>query len=177
MKTVHFFNLTNGIGALKFINNPINKDLLGLGPIKDPHFVRIQSTACEQKRWDFILQDLDHTFLLNLAIGNDCIVWDCSHKGKSRALYQGLSWIKFALQVYWFEQFQTPFVKTCKVTDYFNQCYTEYVHNNAPLEKKLGYYVKFLNLEKEIHLSGKWFQTPDDGNYELFAKKVKEELL
>ena len=35
-------------------------------------FVRIQSTACEQQRFEAILQDLDSNLLLHLALGHWC---------------------------------------------------------------------------------------------------------
>ena len=68
-KEKHYYNLTNGL-QFKNFNEPYS-------------FIRIQSTACEQKRWDFIIQDLDNDFLYNLAIGNTCIVYDLSEKKKA----------------------------------------------------------------------------------------------
>ena len=59
-----YLNLTNGIEALEILK-PANL-----------RFVRIQSTACEQKRWDFILQDLDYSFLMDIALGENVTVVD-----------------------------------------------------------------------------------------------------
>lgn len=48
--THNYINLTNGVEAipmLKFWN-------------EDYRFIRIQSTICEQKNWDRLIQDLDY---------------------------------------------------------------------------------------------------------------------
>ena len=55
-KTKYFINLTNGIEALPTVDGDVS-------------FIRIQSTACEQKRWDFLIQDLDNNFYTWLALG------------------------------------------------------------------------------------------------------------
>lgn len=161
MKTVNFINLTNGLELLDLIPNP--------------HFVRIQSTACEQKRWDFIIQDLDHTFLLNLAIGNHCVVWDCSHKGESRAIWQGLPWIKFALENYWWGNPQIPFVKKHNVLNYFGQCYKTITEET---KSKLSYYFKFIKKSRsfDLDLTGKSMVTHKDGNYVFFVKEAYSHL-
>lgn len=59
----NYINLTNGVEAipmLEFWN-------------EDYRFIRIQSTICEQKNWDRLIQDLDYDFLMNLALGHKCI--------------------------------------------------------------------------------------------------------
>ena len=61
----HYINLTNGIGLIK--------DL----PRVDG-FLRIQSTACEQKRWWQIIADLDYSFMVDVACGHDCMSYDMS---------------------------------------------------------------------------------------------------
>lgn len=74
-----FLNLTNG---LEFLN-----DSQRIGG-----FVRIQSTACEQKRWWPIILDLDYTFLIHVGLGHAVCVCDASAKKQvPRALYQGIS--------------------------------------------------------------------------------------
>ena len=59
----NYINLTNGIEAIPRLS----------GNYK---FIRIQSTICEQKLWDKLIQELDYDFLMNLALGNECIVYD-----------------------------------------------------------------------------------------------------
>lgn len=51
------------------------EDLPSLSDV-DYRFIRIQSTLCEQKNWDRILQELDYDFLMHAAHGNEIIVYD-----------------------------------------------------------------------------------------------------
>jgi len=156
MKTVHFINLTNGIEKIP--------DLV------EYSFIRIQSTACEQKRWDFILQDLDHNLLMNLAMGNKCIIYDFSKKGRSRALWQGVEWIKFILNIVWFGIEPKAIVKKRNVTDYFHE-QREAVSRSTI--KKLKYYRKFL-LTNELKCVIVGNITEHDGDYPYYTDLIKE---
>lgn len=128
----HYYNLTNGLQFKKF-NEPYG-------------FIRIQSTACEQKRWDFIIQDLDNDFLYNLAIGNTCIVYDLSEKKKkTRALYQGLEWIKYVLYRRWFNKNYIPVVNGNNCQKYFSDCY---LNLGKRTKTKLDYFKKFLKYDE-----------------------------
>lgn len=87
----NYVNLTNGIEALQ--------------QYKLAHyaFIRIQSTACEQHSWDKILQDLDYDFLMNVALGNECVIYDYgTRKPVPRAIYQGVEFIKYVLNRFWY---------------------------------------------------------------------------
>ena len=107
----HFINLTNGIEAI-----PLVKD--------NYSFIRIQSTTCEQKRWDFLIQDLDNNLLMNLALGNKCIVYDFGARKKvSRALYQGVELLKFVLNKRWLDIDIVPNVKGHNCHTYFTEIY------------------------------------------------------
>lgn len=107
-------------------------------------YIRIQSTACEQKRWDFIIRDLDHNFLYTLSQGEQILVIDCSSRKKqSRALYQGIEWIKFCLNREWFGNYDINVkVKKCNVFNYFNS-----IKLSNEAKHKLKYYRKFLKTE------------------------------
>lgn len=152
MAVVCYINLTNGIEAILTLN--------------DYRFVRIQSTACEQKRWNFILQDLDTDLLMNLAIGNTCIVYDFGHSGMPRALWQGVPFIKFTLCKLWLGVETKAFVRGHNVTDYFSSIQLE----DRTLAK-LKYFHKFVNTD-EIHLIPRWKQTTHDGQYEWYRKEL-----
>ena len=117
MTTKHYFNLTNGIEALEHID--IDNNQYGV--------IRIQSSWCERKEWLKILQDLDYDFLLNLAIGNECIVYDYgAKKDTSRAIYQGIEWIKYTLNRFWFDIIPNKvYVNNKDSTKYFEH---EYEH-------------------------------------------------
>lgn len=154
-----YLNLTNGIEYLK--------------DCRCDGFVRIQSTALEQHRWDFILQELDYTFLLDLARGCEVEVIDYSAKKKqSRANYQGLPFIKFVLDLIWFDNLQESFVKDINVTNYF---LSEYSRLSKRTFKKLKYFRDFLNDNiKEVKLTGNFGQTNNDGNREYYKEILNE---
>lgn len=71
----------------------------------DYRSIRIQSTICEQKNWDRLIQDLDYDFLMNLALGHKCVVYDFGAKKPiPRAVYQGLEFVKYVLNSRWLDQ-------------------------------------------------------------------------
>ena len=81
---VKYLNLTNGLEYLDEID--------------EYKLVRIQSTICEQKNWNKLIQDLDYNFLFDLAQGNTVEIYDTSSNKKiSRALYQGVEFIRYVL--------------------------------------------------------------------------------
>lgn len=155
-----YLNLTNGIEALEFLK-PANL-----------RFVRIQSTACEQKRWDFILQDLDYSFLMDIALGENVTVVDYSAKKENtRAVYQGLEFIKYVLNKYWLNKEYTPNVKGFNCSEYFKSVYDKLDKRTF---KKLEYFKKFLKTN-EIKLKGLCFKTEHDGDYEYYFELLKKE--
>jgi hypothetical protein len=120
MKYIHYINLTNGI---EFIPK-----------LKTYRFLRLQSSICENKKWNYLLQDLDNDFLMNLAIGNTCIVYDCSNKRKiPRSLYQGLKFIIYILNLIWFNKNKKIIVNNVNCQNYF---YQEYKKLNKQILKK-----------------------------------------
>jgi len=150
----HYINLTNGIEAIPEIK-------------EDYHFIRIQSTACEQKRWNFLIQDLDNDLLMNLALGHTCIVYDYSKKGVSRALWQGVEFIRYVLNLYWLGEEITPFMRNLQeVRDYF---YSEYSKLDNRTFKKLDYFVKFL-LTNKIQLLSCGKHTDKDNKYDWYKE-------
>ena len=158
-----YLNLTNGIEALECLK-PANLNASNL--------VRIQSTACEQKRWDFILQDLDYSFLMSIALGENVTVIDFSAKKENtRAVYQGLEFIKYVLNKYWLNKEYTPNVKGFNCSEYFKSVYDSLDKRTF---KKLEYFKKFLKTN-EINLKGLCFKTEHDGDYEYYSKLLKKE--
>lgn len=160
MKTLNYINLTNGI---EFLENNFNQNL---------RFIRLQSTACEQKRWDFILQELDYDFLLNLALGNTVIVVDYSAKKDcSRATWQGLEWIKFVLNKYWLDkEYNTCIRNQRNCNPYFEECYKKL---DSRTIKKLEHIKHFLNAD-EIHLKSICKNTANDNNWEYYKGTLVE---
>ena len=86
-------NMTNGIEALSFLT------------IDNLMFCNIQSTHLEQKLYDDILTRLGADFLMKLALGHNLYVVDFgTNKDCSRAIYQGVPFIKYVLERVWFDK-------------------------------------------------------------------------
>ncbi|MFL1672138.1 hypothetical protein [Paenibacillus dendritiformis] len=152
MRTKHFVNLTNGIEVIPKLDGEYS-------------FIRIQSTACEQKRWDFILQDLDYTFLMSLALGHKCIVYDYgANKPTPRAIHQGLEFVRYVLSRRWFGEILTPFVRGHNVSQYFNGVYRSLSDQTL---KKLDYFRKFLRTD-QLNLEIITGSTSRDGDYDYY---------
>jgi len=128
---INYLNLTNGLQAIE------------RNELEYYRYLRLQSTACEQKRWDFIIQDLDNDFLMNLALGNDCVVYDYSEKKNcTRALYQGLEWVKYVLSRRWFGADVIPLVRGHNCQKYFDDCYNKL---DKKTFRKIDYFKKHID--------------------------------
>ena len=150
-----FLNLTNGIEKFEEFY-----DL-------DLSFIRIQSTICEQKDWNRVIMDLDNNFLLHVALGFDCIIYDYTHHGKeSRACWQGVEFVKYCLNRIWFGRMQT----SSNFSTYFNE---QFCKLTKSVRKKLKYYRKFL-LTDEIKIECICEKTNLDGKYEEYRKILKQ---
>ena len=148
-----YLNLTNGIEALEKQG------------FQDANFIRIQSTACEQGRWDFILQELDYNFLMDIALGNVVMVIDFgANKDYSRALYQGVAFIKYVLNRRWLNTIIQPTVRGNDCAKYFDECYRNLDKRTL---KKIDYFRKFVKT-KEIEIFRVSAPTDKDGNYEYY---------
>lgn len=127
----YYFNLTNGLEALNHYNLGNNVSLL-----------RIQSTWCEQKLWDNIIQDLDYNFLIDAALGHEIIIFDYSAKKKiPRSLYQGLQFILYVLNRIWFNKNIEIYIKEMNCTKYFQEVYNNLQERS---KSKINYCKKFL---------------------------------
>jgi len=150
-----YLNLTNGIESLGKIKGNIR-------------FIRIQSTVCEQHRWDFIIQDLDNDFLMNVAIGNNVIVIDRTDRYWSRAQFQGVEFIRYVLNKYWLNVEYFPMVKRHNVEKYYEECYKRLEKRTL---KKLDYFKKFL-LTNEIKIKCVGGFTVHDGDYKFYRNHI-----
>jgi len=159
-KSSIFINLSTGIEFLPAIP-----------PDKNIHFIRIQSTWCEQKRWNDIIADLDYTFLMHLALGYKCIVYDCSRRKMSRALWQGIPWIKYVLDRMWFGRNSKAKVKNWDVTNYFDNQFQTLTERT---KTKVKYFKKFLLTDRiDIEIYGKVSQY--DGKYDELKEILRKE--
>lgn len=165
---INYLNLTNGLESLSDPN------------LQNIQFIRIQSTICEAKHWERLIQELDNNFLMNIAIGNKCVIHDYSaNKPVPRSLYQGLEIIKYVLYRRWFkfDNYQI-IIKGHKVgMEYYNTSYKRVFSNNKSLKKKIDYFKKFLlinNLENsfDVVTGG----TNNDGNNEFYLKLIQDNI-
>jgi len=160
MPEKHFINLSNGIEFLPTLE-------------KVDGYIRIQSTACEQKLWWSIICDLDYTFLFAVANGDTISVYDCSaHKKIPRAIYQGLEWLKYVLNLRWKGHEIVPMVKGNNCQKYFNQQYYRGGLIRDRAFKKLDYVSKFTR-PTVIDIRGVSKPTDLDGNYIVLANIMK----
>lgn len=156
-----YLNLTNGIEWL---------EKLGLD-IENVKFIRIQSCTCERHLWDKLIADLDYNFLLDLALGYEVKVYDTSaRKQESRAMYQGLEFVKYVLNRVWFNKMTEATCRGKKCDKYFDKAYKSIPDN---IMKKVKYLRKFLNTDK-INLSSYCIRTEHDGDYEYYRKILIE---
>jgi hypothetical protein len=129
MKVIHYINLTNGIRAIEDYG------------LQDYRVIRLQSTWCEQKLFDEILFTISDDLLLNLAIGNKCIIYDYgANKEVPRAIWQGVEWLKFVLWKRWFDIDYEPKGRSVYSKKYFGTLYQEL---SRSVKAKLDYYKKF----------------------------------
>ena len=135
----NYVNLTNGVEAIPTLQG-------------DYRFIRIQSTICEQRLWDRLIQDLDYDFLMNLALGHKCVVYDFgARKPIPRAVYQGLEFVKYVLNRRWLDKEYITNVNRSKnkerknnCNDYFAKCYEQLEDRT---KKKLDYFIPYINTD------------------------------
>lgn len=151
---IHFINLTNGIEPMV---------LQCLSPVA---FIRVQSTTCEQKQWDRLLMDLDNNFLMHLALGFDCHVWDGSvHSRPARAMRQGMELVRFLVDSIWFD---VEYIAPQGQSNYFKS-----LDLTTPVWNKLRYFRRFVAGD-EVRLTTHSIVTVHDGDYDYYAQAVKE---
>ena len=171
-----YLNLTNGIEYLKdwdkyntnYANNPF-----AVNPLNEVKFIRIQSTQCEQKNWDLVLQDLDYDFLLRLAMGYHIKVVDYSQKKEaSRAMYQGLTFIRYCLERRWYGRKIIPIVNNYDCSKYFDEVYRKLDKRTF---KKLDYFKKFL-MGLNVNLTSSCYTTQHDGDYDFYKDVLENSM-
>lgn len=160
---VNYINLTNGIEAIPNISNGYR-------------FIRIQSTICEQKNWDRLIQELDYDFLMNVARGNECVVYDYgARKPIARAVYQGMEFVKYVLYKRWLNREYLTDVnrnnnyhirKDCN--SYFESCYKNLEDRT---KKKLDYFLPYVAGEITIRTVSD--STEHDGDKEFYRNVLK----
>ncbi len=137
----------------------------------DFRYLRIQSSHCEAKRWGLVLDSASDDLCFNLVLGNYCIILDASKKGDTRACWQGIPWIKYALTRLILGKERDVSTKEINTTQYFKEVYEEIKHTEEGkrLLNRFKYFRKFIkpNLE-EFNLTWKCINTKKDGDYKYF---------
>jgi len=171
-ETKVYLNLTDGLNEFSKILKSLHDtgDPIGVyKQYKNYSFIRIQSNFCKQNKWEDILNDLDADFLFNLAIGNCCIVLDYGKGGNSRAIYQGVEWIRYCIERIWFERLVSVHFKKMNVT---LQMEEEFRLLSDKIINKLKYYKKFLCYD-EIELFGVCEEKMEKHNYGDLSDMIK----
>ena len=167
----HFVNLKNGIEAV-----PALRDHLGL----EFEFVRIQSTMCEAGDMEKVVGELDANFLIAAALGYSCVVYDYGSRDKKRgaprALWYGLEFVRYALNVEWFgEADRVPVLARENVGHDFSRKLAGF---RRSAKKKLRYYRKFLTDDVKargaVRLVGVYKRTTHDDDDAFYRQLVRE---
>jgi len=162
-KTKIFLNLTNGIEAI---------ERFGL-KLEDVSFIRLQSCHCESKKFVEILKELDYNFLMHLAMGFRCVVYDFGAKSPtSKALYIGLTWVKYALYRRWFGKIIPVEIKGWDLSQRFDMFYKKI---DDKTKRKLDYFKKYLFTE-EILIETVSDATINDNKPGYFRSILEKEL-
>lgn len=172
--TKHYLNTTNGIEYLSEVK-----------ATGEPYsFLRIQSTTLERKDYLKLLGDLDHDFLMHLALGFECVVYDCgTNRICSKSIYSGIEIIRYVLNKYWYGVEPDFVPKRCRnglythtqdMKPYFDSIYNSIFvwdqnKDKERIKHKLKYYKKYLNADS-IDLTGISKSTIHDGDYKFYRE-------
>jgi len=160
----HYINLTNGIEAIKDYN------------LTDYTFIRLQSTACEQKRWNDIILTMSDDLLMSAALGHLCIIYDYgANKKTPRAMWQGLTWLKYVLHRRWYGvEYAPPNSRSANCIPYFRQ---KYIILSGPAKAKIDYFKKYINVIDplpNIHIISVTDKTSHDGDIEWYSEILEK---
>lgn len=164
---INYINLTNGIESLPTLPDGFR-------------FIRIQSTICERKMWNRLIQELDYDFLLNAAIGNKCVIYDYgARKPVPRAVYQGVEFIKYVLYKRWLNK---EYLTDCNrskgehirqdCNSYFESCYKNLEDRT---KKKLDYFKPYV--VGKINIMVATDETVHDGDKEFYREILLREAI
>lgn len=157
-EVIHFINLTNGIQAIEDYE------------LSDYRFLRLQSTACEQKRWEDIIMTITDDFMVATALGHNCIVYDYgANKEVPRAIWQGLEWVKYCLLKRWHNTEYQPQGRMKTGAEYFS---SQYKSLSKKVKNRLDYYGRYVNGPLCINAISS--ATNRDGSIQWYANILKK---
>ncbi len=137
----------------------------------DISFIRIQSSHCEASAFEDLLLGLDSNFLMYLALGYTCVVVDYGARSHtSKAVRIGLEWIRYFLNIIWFNKRIKPIINQKDVSEFF---YENYIKISNKTRSRFRYYRKFLKTNK-IRLIGLNKSTDRDGYFDDYINIINQ---
>ncbi len=178
---IHYLNLTNGLGFCPELRAQSKNG-------ENLRVIRIQSTTIERKNWIKLFMDLDHDFLFNLAIGNECTVYDMgTNRPLSKTIRYGIPLIRYILSRFWaldYQHLTFRITKDGKSTIYDCEKQFDYIYNSLftfdstkekdAVKKKLGYYKSLAR--GPISLYGVSQATDRDGDRGYFFDLARQNM-
>ena len=174
-----FINLTNGIEVLPLLLNE------GLS-LEDVSFLRIQSTHCEHANHYGILENLDHNFLMHVALGNVCLIYDYGSRGTGalmgeddhrsgipRSYWWGLEWIRHSLSSIWHlpeEKQDQRFIRGHNSKALFDE---KVDAMPSALRRRLKYYRPYC-LTSQLYILPLYSKTTEDGEKKFYFDLVRD---
>ena len=112
--------------------------------------IRIQSSHIESKSYDRLFYGLSDDLLYNLAIGNDCVIVDCTSNKSGKIERVAIPVITYFLNYFWFDVRKHLKVGSNRYLNLTNVVYKMFTPQT---KAKLRYFKKFL-ATTEVKLSG-----------------------
>lgn len=177
MQTIHYVNLTNGIEFLP--------------ELKNVRFIRIKSTHLERHLLEDVLLGLSDDLLMNLAIGNKCVICDFGmYFDVPRSIWEGIPWIKYVLNMLWFNREDDYFITRWRhrgkyipneiilKEDSHPKNYKVFFRNRLErvdkrIIERILYYKTFLKSDT-INIVGLSRKTNNDGDVDFYKKTLGE---
>lgn len=162
MRVTHWINLTNGLQAIRDYG------------LSDWRALRLQSTYCEQKRWEDVLTSVPDEMLLRLAMGEECRVYDYgARKPQPRACWQGLEWVRYALTRRWTGELLQPAGRAASSGPYFDQ---QYRQMSDRARHRLDYFANLTGGAGRPVITAVCGATDRDGDRAWMAGWLREEV-
>jgi len=174
-----FINLTNGMEVIpQLLTSGISFD--------DLNWIRIQSTHCENTNYYGIMESLDANFLMNVAVGNVCLIFDYGSRGTGqligtddhrygipRSYWWGIEWIRHCLSFVWkLEEAnsQQRFVRGYNAKNIFDE---QLLQMPKTLQRRLKYYRPYV-LTRALHIYPIYSRTSNDGEKTFYHDLMRQ---
>jgi hypothetical protein len=167
---VHFLNMSNGLEAAEVLGR------IGVAYTT----MRAQSSQCEAGKPEKLFDSLPDAFMLALALGHTPFVYDYGSRdpssGAPRALWYGMAFVRWALEIFWFDQpYSPPFLRGKDASSYFQQrlrCIPD------DTRRRIKYFRQFLpdTLPSRLDIVCLYASTPNDGQKHFYSQIAAQML-